>query len=132
MSISDIIKQEDEFRKFDISISEPMNKSFFNMTFKNGEVEFGVVACVKYKDYYEILNVTLKTDYQCRGYAKFMYKSALEHAKRNGKLGLLSGKSLAIPEDKLNSIYSHFNHDKIYINNTSKGRREVLTDWIEK
>jgi GNAT superfamily N-acetyltransferase len=131
MSISDIIKQEKEFSKFKMEISEPMDKSFFHMTFRDGKTYVGTIGCRSFKEYYDVLNIYLDTEYQNRGYAKFFYKSALQYAKRNGRVGLLSGKTL-IQVDKINKVYKHFMNYTFYLNKTIESRRTVLTEWIEK
>ena len=111
-----------------VNPSNALDGSYSINYFDNGKKIGGVKGSV-FQNYLTLEYINIDEKYRDLGYSKFMYKDALELAKKQGQLGLLVGGQLTTPF-KSKATYKNFIQQELSQKNERGEPITVLTKWL--
>ena len=111
-----------------VNPSNALDGSYSIDYFDNGKKIGGLRGSV-FQNYLTLEYINIDKKYRDLGYSKFMYKDALELAKKQGQLGLLVGGQLTTAY-KSKATYKNFTQQELSQKNERGEPITVLTEWL--
>lgn len=121
-----MLRREKEFAEFAAEVTT--FKNGYKIKYRDGTQDVSWMFGDTFENYYTVAWINIFDGYKRKGYAKFMYRDALELAKENGLEGLLVGDSMR-NEKKARSIYSHFQARDHWKRNSQRQYLVILYEW---